>query len=65
MGGETKSASPCFFFKHLSLEKKSYKTTIFWVVVLFQGFFGIFTPKIGEDEPNLTIIFFKGVEATN
>ena len=23
--------------------------------------FVIFTPKIGEDEPNLTIIFFKGL----
>ena len=27
--------------------------------------FGIFTPKIGEDEPNLTITFFKWVETTN
>jgi len=28
-------------------------------------YFLIFTPKIGEDEPILTIIFFKGVETTN
>ncbi len=27
--------------------------------------FGIFTPNLGEDEPILTIIFFKGVETTN
>ena len=27
--------------------------------------FGIFTPKIGEDEPILASIFFKGVETTN
>ena len=27
--------------------------------------FGIFTPKIGEDEPNLTSIFFRRVETTN
>ena len=26
--------------------------------------FEIFTPKIGEDEPFLTIIFFKGVGST-
>jgi len=25
----------------------------------------IFTPKLGEDEPILTGIFFKGVETTN
>jgi len=25
----------------------------------------MFTPKIGEDEPILTSIFFKGVETTN
>ena len=25
----------------------------------------MFTPKLGEDEPNLTIIFFKAVETTN
>jgi len=30
----------------------------------FQAFF-IFTPKLGEDEPILTSIFFKGVETTN
>ena len=34
-----------------------------WVVAT-QIFF-IFTPKFGEDEPNLTSIFFKGVETTN
>ena len=28
-----------------------------WVVVV-SNIFGIFTPKIGEDEPNLTKIFF-------
>ena len=28
-------------------------------------FFEIFTPKIGEDEPDLTSIFFKGIETTN
>ena len=27
--------------------------------------FGIFTPKIGEDEPILTSIFFRWVETTN
>ena len=27
--------------------------------------FGIFTPKIGEDEPILTSFFCKGVETTN
>ena len=27
--------------------------------------FGIFTPKIGEDEPNLMFIFFNWVETTN
>jgi len=27
--------------------------------------FGFFTPKIGEDEPILTSIFFKWVETTN
>ena len=27
--------------------------------------FGIFTPKIGEDEPNLTSIFFRWAETTN
>ena len=26
--------------------------------------FEIFTPKIGEDEPILTSIFFKGVDST-
>jgi len=26
--------------------------------------FGIFTPKIGEDEPNLTSIFFRWVGST-
>ena len=35
---------------------------IIWVVAT-QRFF-IFTPKIGEDEPNLTDIFFKGVGST-
>jgi len=30
----------------------------------FQRFFGIFTPNFGEDEPNLTLIFFKGVGST-
>ena len=34
-----------------------------WVVAT-QIFF-IFTPKIGEDEPILTSIFFKWVETTN
>ena len=34
-----------------------------WLVAT-QRFF-IFTPKIGEDEPILTSIFFKGVETTN
>ena len=27
-------------------------------------YFFMFTPKIGEDEPNLTSIFFKGVGST-
>ena len=35
-----------------------------WVVGGFKHFC-IFTLKIGEDEPNLTIIFFKGVETTH
>jgi len=29
--------------------------------VATQIFFGMFTPKLGEDEPNLTNIFFKWV----
>ena len=33
-----------------------------WVVV--SNIFNIFTPKIGEDEPILTSIFFKGVGST-
>jgi len=39
-----------------------------WVdwLVATQIFFGIFTPKIGEDEPILTSIFFTwGGETTN
>ena len=34
-----------------------------WLVATQISF--IFTPKIGEDEPILTSIFFKGVETTN
>ena len=34
--------------------------TRWWFQICF-----IFTPKIGEDEPNLTILFFKEVETTN
>ena len=34
-----------------------------WVVAT--QVFIIFTPKIAEDEPILTSIFFKGVETTN
>ena len=33
------------------------------VVVLFKK--TMFTPNLGEDEPILTSIFFKGVETTN
>ena len=33
-----------------------------WLVV--SKIFGIFTPNFGEDEPNLTFIFFKGVGST-
>ena len=36
----------------------------YWLVVT-QMFFGMFTPKIGEDEPILTNIFFRWVETTN
>ena len=32
-------------------------------MVATQRFF-VFIPKIGEDEPNLTSIFFRGVETT-
>ena len=32
---------------------------------LVSNIFGIFTPKIGEDEPILTSIFFKGIETIN
>ena len=37
-------------------------TNILKVVV--SNIFGIFTPKIGEDEPNLTSIFFNWVGST-
>ena len=37
--------------------------TVYWAVV--SNIFGIFTPKLGEDEPILTSIFFKGLETTN
>ena len=33
--------------------------------VMATQMFLIFIPNFGEDEPNLTSIFFKGVETTN
>ena len=38
--------------------------SFFWLVVT-QIFFGMFTPKLGEDEPILRSIFFRWVETTN
>ena len=40
------------------------KVTKYNKVVVFK-YFSIITPKFGEDEPNLTSMFFKGVETTN
>ena len=37
----------------------------FCILVVASNIFVIFTPKLGEDEPILTFIFFKGVERFN
>jgi len=47
-------------------KSKGYTASITWCLGKFDGFlvggnsniFGIFTPKIGEDEPNLTFAYF-------
>ena len=44
---------------HFHYVSRKHKTRL-W----FQIFFGIFTPKIGEDEPILTSIFFRWVGST-
>ena len=49
---------------NLTLAKATWHSI--YQVVAVSNIFVIFTPKIGEDEPNLTsIIFFKWVETTN
>ena len=50
---------PLVFGEKKSVATKTQGFPRWW----FQIFF--FSPLFGEDEPNLTSIFFKGVEATN
>ena len=47
----------------LIVDCESLLKVIYWMVAT--PIFFMFTPKIGEDEPILTSIFFKGVETTN
>ena len=54
-------------------EKRRKKTFLFkrgeipknWVVATHICFFNVHPENWGEDEPNLTSIFFRGVETTN
>ena len=58
------------FFCVIYIGESSFRSVSWWMFFnasLGGGFkyFLIFIPKIGEDEPNLTSIFFKGVGSTN